>query len=284
MGPSLAKQFPNDHENRHRNWMNISCNNDFDLPTISQHGVLDELYSLDCSKAIGHNDILVRYIKKIAEYIYQPLSYLYNTLIQTGIFPDGMKIAKDIPIFKSGDKEVVSNYRPISLLPTFSKIFEKLICIALTDHLESNNLLYDYQFGFRKKRNTSLAALDFVTRITDSIDNGNLSIGVFLDLSKAFDTVSHDILLDKLSYYGLSLEALKWFRSYLANRQQYVCVDDSNSNLKSITSGIPQGSTLGPILFLIFVNDAQYVAKEIHLLVYADDMNLLCSNKNYEMS
>jgi len=118
-----------------------------------------------------------------------------------------------------------------------------------------------------------------VNRITDSIDNGNLSAGIFLNLSKAFDTVSHDNLLDKLSYYGLSSESLRRFESYLANRQQYVCVDYSNSDLKSITLGIPQGSTLGPILFLISLNDAEFVAKEIYFLIYANDMNLLYRHK-----
>jgi len=265
VGPSLAKKFPNDHSNKHRNWMKIACHNNFDLPKISEHNVLDELYNLDSSKAIGHNDIPVKYIKKVAEYIYQPLSFLFNTSIQSGIFPEGMKTAKVIPIHKGGDKEIVSNYRPISLLPTFSKLFEKLTCTALTDHLENNNLLYDYQFGFRKRRNTTLAAVDFVTRLTDSIDSGNLSIGVFLDLSKAFDTVSHEILLDKLSYYGLTPNALRWFESYLTKREQYVCIEDFNSNPKPVTCGIPQGSALGPVLFLIFVNDAQFVMKDIHL-------------------
>ena len=279
VGPSLAKKFPNNNLNKHRDWMNISCETDFNIPLISAHSVLDELYNLDESKAVGQRDLPISYIKKVAEQIHQPLLFIFNTSLITSRVPDAMKVAKVIPIFKSGSTELVSNYRPISLLPTFSKIFEKLVCSALTNHLESNKLLFDYQFGFRKKRSTIQAALDFVTRITDAIDNGNIPLGVFLDLSKAFDTVSHEILLDKLSFYGLSPLTLRWFKSYLENRRQYVCIDETFSEPKKITYGIPQGSTLGPILFLIFVNDVQFVTKSAHLLLYADDMNLLYSHK-----
>ena len=150
----------------------------------------------------------------------------------------------------------------------------------LSAHSEQNNLLFDYQFGFRKKRSTTLAILDFVNRITDSIDDGGTSIGVFLDLSKAFDTVNHDIILDKLSYYGINNETKDWFSSYLKNCKQYICVDRVNSNFLPLEYGVPQGSVLGPILFLIYLNDAQFVTNIIHLVLYADDMNFLVSYKS----
>ena len=195
-----------------------------------------------------------------------------------------MKIAKVIPLFKSGDRCTTSNYRPISLFPTLSKIFEKIIYEMLSAHLEQNDFLFDYQFGFRKKRSTTLAILDFVKRITNSIDDGGTSIGVFLDLSKAFDTVNHDVLLDKLSYYGINNETKYWFSSYLKNRKQYVCVDGVNSNVLPLECGVPQGSVLGPILILIYINDAQFITNFIHLVLYADDMNLLVSNKSLKKS
>ena len=194
-----------------------------------------------------------------------------------------MKIAKVIPLFKGeGDRSSVSNYRPISLLPTLSKIFERIICESLTEHLEKNHLLFDYQFGFRKKRNTTLAILDFVNKITDAIDNGNTAAGIFLDLSKAFDSVNHNILLDKLTYYGIRNDALKWFESYLKDRVQYVSIEDQQSETLPLTYGVPQGSILGPILFLIYFNDSQFAIEIAHLVLYADDMNLLFSHKCFK--
>ena len=124
----------------------------------------------------------------------------------------------------------------------------------------------------------SPVAYIFVQRITDAIDNGNISLGVFLDLSKAFDTVSHSILLDKLSHYSLSDNTLKWFKNYLKDRKQYVFIDGINSSSRIISYGVPQGSIFGPILFLIYMNDVQFVTKTIYLLLYADHMNLLCSH------
>ena len=162
--------------------------------------------------------------------------------------------------------------------------FSKFLCEMLSAHSEQNNLLFDYQFGFRKKRSTTLTILDFVNRITDSIDDGGTSIGVFLDLSKAFDTVNHDILLDKLSYYDINNETKDWFSSYLKNRKQYICVDRVNSNFLPLEYGVPQGSVLGPILFLIYLNEAQFVTNFIHLVLYADDMNFLVSFKSLKKS
>ena len=240
VGPTLAKQISNDGNACYKDWLiRIQRVKDLTLPEISQLKVLDELYSLDPHKAVGNEGIPVVYIKKAAEFISQPLSYIFNTSISLGIFPDEMKIAKVISLFKSGDHELVSNYRPISLLPTFSKVFEKIVCEILSTHLDKNHLLFYYQFGFRKKCNSTLAILDFVQRITDAIDNGNISLGVFLDLSKAFDTVSHSILLDKLSHYSLSENTLRWFENYLKDRKQYVCIDGINSCSRTISYGLP---------------------------------------------
>ena len=221
------------------------CNN---WAQVQPHFFLfhDHLYKLDCSKAVGADDIPIYLLKKVAEYVYEPLTSIYNTCIDSSTFPDSLKIAKVIPLFKDGDRELASNYCPISLLPTISKIFEKLICNSLVYHLESNHLLFDYQFGFRKKRNTALAITDFVSRIIDAFENGQCSMGVFLDLSKAFDTVNHDILINNLNFYGITGHSNKLFQSYLENR-----------------------------------NDAQFVTRAIHLLLYADD-NLLYKHKEIE--
>ena len=279
VGPSLAKKL-SPSKLIFDNWMKkVSPTPDLIFQFVSPLKVLDQLYSLDCTKSAGHDGIKVKYLIMIAELIYQPLSHIFNTSIITSTFPDMMKIAKIIPSFKGGDNSTVSNYRPISLLPVFSKVFEKIVCELLTEHLEDNNLLFNYQFGFRKNRNTTYAILDCVNRIIESIDNGNFSIGIFLDLSKAFDSIDHDLLLRKLPYYGINNGTKAWFESYLKNRRQYVSIDGIESDQLRITHGVPQGSILGPILFLIFVNDAQYASRLVHLILYADDMNLFYNHK-----
>ena len=281
VGPGLAENLTASKSN-YRDWMKIPATIELRFNHVSSFSMLDHLYKLDCSKAVGADDIPIYLLKKVAEYVYEPLTSIYNTCIDSSTFPDSLKIAKVIPLFKDGDRELASNYRPISLLPTISKIFEKLICDSLVYHLESNHLLFDYQFGFRKKRNTALAITDFVSRIIDAFENGQCSMGVFLDLSKAFDTVNHDILINKLNFYGITGHSNKLFQSYLENRKQFVNVNGVDSNLLPLTCGVSQGSILGPILFLIYVNDAQFVTRAIHLLLYADDMNLLYKHKEIE--
>ena len=211
VGPSLAKKLPRSKKS-FKHWLNTVSNCKFILQPVSEFAVLDLIYQLKSSKSIGFKDLNTKHIQSIAEYIYQPLCYLFNTSILIGKFPDRMKIAKVIPLFKAGCKSIVSNYRPISLLSDFSKLLEKIVCNQLVCYLEENNLLYTYQFGFRKKRNTSLAIVDFINKINQAIDSGEISIGVFLDLSKAFDTVDHDILLEKLFCYGIHGKEHNWFK------------------------------------------------------------------------
>ena len=165
-------------------------------------------------------------------------------------------------------------------MPAFSKIFEKAVFIQLYEYFNENNLLYKSQYGFRTLHSTELASLEIIDIIGKDLDNGKLPIGVFLDLSKAFDTLDHTILLDKLLYYGIKGTELAWFKSYLTNRTQFVSYNGTNSGTLSITTGVPQGSILGPLLFIIYMNDIHNASSKFHAILFADDTNLtstLCS-------
>ena len=191
-----------------------------------------------------------------------------------------MKIAKIVPIPKQGDPELCTNYRPISLLTGFSKILEKLVHARTVSFLRDNEILNNSQFGFRENCNTTHAILSLINQVNLSIDKKLHTIGIFLDFSKAFDTVNHDILLHKLSHYGIRGKALEWFESYLSNRTQYVCLNNIKSQSRKVECGVPQGSVLGPLLFVIYVNDFYKSSSKLSFILYADDSNLFASHKD----
>ena len=182
-----------------------------------------------------------------------------------------MKIAIIISLFKSGDKQNVSKYRPISLLPPFSKILENIFDNRLMNFLNSNNVLYLRQYGFRKNMSTTMAIMELVENITKAMDNGKFTIGVFIDLKKALDIVDHSILVTKLDHYGIWGVAKKWLSSYLENRKQYVCFNDTDSGFLPITFGVPQDSIIGPSLCLLYVNDLCNVSTSLTYILFADD-------------
>ena len=194
--------------------------------------------------------------------------------------PNKLKIAKVIQIYKKNDKADPNNYRTISLLSTINKIMEKLIAKRVLKFLNEHEILYEYQFGFRENYSTTLAITGIVEKLLTELQNGKLVAGIYLDLSKAVDTVDPNILFDKLEHYGIRGNPLEWFKSYLQNRQQYTVVNGKKSNLQHVQYGVPQGSVLGPLLFLLYTNDIVMAVGKNKLRLFADDSNVFITADN----
>jgi len=229
----------------------------------------------DSSKGVGPNSIPPKILKQISNLISIPLAAIFNKSFRTGVFPGLLKISKINPIHKKDSKLLISNYRPISLLSNLNKILEKLMFKRLYSFLEQYKCIYDLQFGFRENHSTNHAIISIIQKIQEAIKDNKFAIGVFIDLQKAFDTVNHSILLDKLNHYGISGISNTWFKSYLSDRQQFVAIDGENSDLTTTEHGVPQGSVLGPLLFLIYINDLHQCIQNSTSFHFADDTNLL---------
>ena len=199
-----------------------------------------------------------------------------------GDFPDTLKIAKVIPIYKGDDEQMVQNYRSISILPFFSKIYEKIIYNHIINFLTINDILYDKQFGFRKGHATNHAIITLVDKVARALDTGKIVVGVYLDLRKAFDTVPHTILLDKLHRMGIRGNLLCLIKNYLEDRAQFVNFNDHSSRTQPITIEVPQGSILGPLFFICFMNDFSKSSQLLFSILSADDATVLLEGKEYE--
>jgi hypothetical protein len=218
-------------------------------------------------------------IKSISNEISIPLAHIFNLSLSQGVFPEKLKNCRVIPIFKAGDQLDVDNYRPISLLSSISKILEKIVADKLIYHLLSNDLIYQHQYGFLPKRATEHNLLHIVNFITSALNDGMYCMGVFLDLRKAFDVCSHEILLKKLKKMGILGVSHKWFTSYLTNRAQCVDIGGTFSDLIDLDISVIQGSTLGPILFLCYINDF-WTATSLFSVLFADDTTCLAKGFN----
>ena len=229
------------------------------------------------NKCPGWDGIQADPIKAAVSLLVMPLLHVVNLSFSEGVFPAELKVAQVVPLFKKGSPKQIGNYRPISLLPLFSKVFEKLVHKRLLQFAVTNNLLSPHQFGFQPGKNTTQALVSVVDKISRSFEGRELVIGVLLDFQKAFDTVQHSILLRKLDKYGIRGTPLLWFQSYLSDRRQRVIVNDTFSSFGNVTCGVPQGSILGPLLFLLYVNDITMVSDSLHYTLFADDTNVFMS-------
>ena len=231
----------------------------------------------------GHDNLSPKILKKLYTGITAPIVHIINQSLVTGTIPKSLKLAKVVPIFKnSGSNEIMKNYRPVSLLPVLSKILERIVYNRLFEFLVKHKILHTSQYGFQPNLSTELAILELQDRLTNTLNNKKCCVGVFMDLSKAFDTLDHKILLDKLNHYGIRGIAHDWFRNYLTGRSQFVTINGSNSVELPISCGVPQGSILGPLLFLIYINDLATVSKHAITILFADDTNAIYSSNTYE--
>ena len=228
--------------------------NSFFCPPIDR----EEIVYLICRQENKSTDLMnipVLIYKMLAPLISYTVSMIFNISLSGGIFPEGFKTAKIIPIFESGDSNSALNYRPISMFPFLSKIFEKLMCARLDSYLKSNNIVCTNQFGFLNNSNASDTIIEFLDYVYSSLDSKQSTIVEYLDFSKAFDTVNHTILMSKLLNNVVRGVMQRWFESYLSNRKQHVSIKNCSSSMSNITLGVPQGSVLGRVLYLLYIND-----------------------------
>lgn len=239
----------------------------------------------------GPDEIPMFLIKKVIDIIIDPITYLVNLSFITGTFPKNLKVGKVVPIYKKYNAQDMENYRPVSIPPGFSKLFEYSYLARLLQFIEKYGIITENQHGFRENRSTSTAMYSFYDKLIEHIEAGECPIGIFCDLSRAFDCVDHDILLEKLYLYGIRGVAYDWVASFLNDRKQYVSLTYSenetiskiNSEFRAVNIGVPQGSVLGPILFILYTNDLENKTPSAFSVLYADDKSLLISDKSDDL-
>ena len=282
IGPKLAAKIPQTSPSAFKSYLPTPTEEQFFFRSLSEKKILDIIGKMKPKTSSGADFVSNKLLKTIAPVIIAPLQYMINLSLSKGVVPDQVKIAKIIPIYKmAGPKDDFNSYRPISILSSFGKLIEKVVCNQLMGYLMENNLLYQHQYGFRSGCNTTHPLLHFTDKIFEALSStpAKFNLSVFIDLKKAFDTVDFEILLAKLKHYGVRGTENEWFRSYLSNRTQYVIINGVKSSSQVVKCGVPQGSVTGPLLFLIFINDICR-ATELFTLLYADDTTFQLSGED----
>ena len=274
VGKLEDENIDQNNENNFCDYMTDQINTQFTFHPIDNIYTKQMIKNIKLSKSKGHDGISSEVLKLISNDISSSITLIISQSLTTGIFPDKLKIAKVVPIFKKDSKKEFQNYRPISVLSVISKIFESVIHDQLNEYFISNKLFCAQQYGFMKNASTELASLELIDRLLSQLNDLKIPINLHLDLSKAFDNISHDILLDKLTYYGVTNASLQLLINYLANRLQYVQIDDEMSSLHTKKLGIPQGSIVGPLFFSIYINDIVKCNDKFNCILYADDTTL----------
>ena len=281
VGPDLAANI-NSTGKTYDQYLGEPMQKSMFMKPIVEKEIIKIIAKFDPNKSAGHDNIGNNIVRKIVNEIAEPLTMIFNLSFATGTVPTNLKIAKVIPIYKKSDAENFSNYRPVSVLPCFSKILERLVFNRCINFIDEYDILNEQQFGFRAKHSTYMAVMQVIDKIHNAAESDESTLGIFLDLSKAFDTIDHNILLYKLKHYGFRGVVYEWFVSYLENRKQYVSFKNNKSDLMNIICGVPQGSILGPLLFILYVNDIVNTSHVFNFTLFADDTTILYSHKDLE--
>ena len=278
IGPNLAKKITKS-KNHYSKFLSNPCSEQFVFGNVTPTIIEDALRKLKSKNSAGPDKVSSSLLKFMAGTIMNPLCHIFNLSFKTGYIPSCLKTALVKPIFKKGATNQFTNYRPISLLSSFSKLLEKIAANQIMKYLNKFKLLYEHQYGFRAGHSTIQPVIQFLDKVYNAMNNDKFTLSVFIDLTKAFDTCDTDILLEKLKYYGFRGISNYWFRNYLTGRMQYTSVNNVNSSLNELKCGVPQGSVLGPILFLLLINDLPN-ATNMFSILFADDTTLQLSSSN----
>ena len=280
--------FYGSSQKNYQDFLDETIETDFNFEETSEETVLGLLKKNFFFNTKGHDQISNQLLKCVKNEIAKPLTFIINQTLRTGCYPDKLKIASVRPFYKKGDKQGIENYRPISILPSVSKFFEKIIHSQLVNYFVQNKLLSDTQYGYRSGCSTEFASMELSDRIYNYLGNCQIPFAVFLDLSKAFDTLDHNILLHKLDHYGIRGVAKQLFESYITNRQQFVQINNIRSKVITTNIGVPQGSVLGPIIFniyiyiYIYINDLHTCTNNFDIINYAEDTTLISTINQFD--